>query len=624
MCGIFGILTQTGDVRDKILEGLKQLQNRGYDSCGMGLLEGDNFIIQKYAQDIPKNISALDELRRNSKKLKNEYTIGIGHNRWATHGEKSDKNAHPHISNNSNFIIVHNGIIENYSIIKRRLIESEKYIFTSQTDTEVIVALLEYHYKSNRNTTYAISKTINELVGTYGLVIMNREEPEKMYCVRNGSPILVGLTDDTCIITSEQSGFCNHMNTYITLENDDICCISREKMGIHLDTDKNYKKRNLTIGKRELTPAPYNHWTIKEIHEQPLTVQNAINLGGRIKNESEVKLGGLDSQSKSLEQIENIIILGCGSSFNAGECGAYFMKLLCKFNSVQVIDGAELTYYDLPNKGKTGFILISQSGETKDLHRCMKIANENNIITIGVINVVDSLIARETDCGIYCNSGIEVGVASTKSFVSQVVCMSLISLWFSEKHKTEENLRKRVIKSLRNLSNDITRTLENVEPMITPNLPDLNLLTINSMFILGKGCDAFISNEGALKIKELTYIHSEGYSASALKHGPFALLTEDTPVILLNCDKTYSSKIMNCYEEVSSRNAPVLLITDNLDIMEIIENKERDSIITVANNEYYGFILGLIPLQLLSYYIALKKGYNPDTPRNLAKVVTVE
>jgi glucosamine--fructose-6-phosphate aminotransferase (isomerizing) len=480
---------------------------------------------------------------------------------------------------------------------------------------------LEYHYNINRNTTYAISKTIDELVGTYGLVIMNRLEPEKMYCVRNGSPILVGLTDETCIITSEQSGFCNHMNTYITLENDDICCISRDKMGIHLDTDKNYKKRNLTIGKRELSPAPYNHWTIKEIHEQPLTVQNAINLGGRIKNESEVKLGGLDSQSKSLEQIENIIILGCGSSFNAGECGAYFMKLLCKFNSVQVIDGAELTYYDLPNKGKTGFILISQSGETKDLHRCMKIANENNIITIGVINVVDSLIARETDCGIYCNSGIEVGVASTKSFVSQVVCMSLISLWFSEKHKTEENLRKKVIKSLRNLSNDITRTLENVEPLITPNLPDLNLLTINSMFILGKGCDAFISNEGALKIKELTYIHSEGYSASALKHGPFALLTEDTPVVLLNCNKTYSSKIMNCYEEVSSRNAPVLLITDN---PEIMENKERDSIITVANNEYYGFILGLIPLQLLSYYITLKKGYNPDTPRNLAKVVTVE
>ena len=624
MCGIFGILTNTVDVREKILDGLKQLQNRGYDSCGMGLLEDGNFLIKKYTQDIPRNISALDELRVNSKKLKNQYTIGIGHNRWATHGEKSDKNTHPHISNNGKFMIVHNGIIENYGIIKKRLLDNENYDFKSQTDTEVIVALLEYHYNNNKSTIDTINETIGELVGTYGLVIMNIEEPDKMYCVRNGSPILVGLTDDTCIITSELSGFCNQMNTYITLENDDICCISRDISGIHLDTDVKYNKRNLTIGKRELTPAPYNHWTIKEIHEQPLTVQNAINLGGRIKNESEVKLGGLDSESKSLEQIENIIILGCGSSFNAGECGAYFMKLLCKFNSVQVIDGAELTYYDLPNKGKTGFILISQSGETKDLHRCMKIANENNIITIGVINVVDSLIARETDCGIYCNSGIEVGVASTKSFISQVVCMSLISLWFSEKHKTEENIRKKVIKSLRNLSNDIAHTLENVEPIITPNLPNINLLTINSMFILGKGCDAFISNEGALKIKELTYIHSEGYSASALKHGPFALLTEDTPVLLLNCNKTYSSKIMNCYEEVSSRNAPVLLITDNSDIMENMEKKEKNLIITVTNNEYYGFILGLIPLQLLSYYIALNKGYNPDTPRNLAKVVTVE
>jgi glucosamine--fructose-6-phosphate aminotransferase (isomerizing) len=620
MCGIFGVLTQTGDVREKILEGLNQLQNRGYDSCGMGLLEDGSFLVKKYAQDIKKNISALDELRINSNILEGKYTVGVGHNRWATHGEKSDINAHPHISNNGTFIIVHNGIIENYSIIKKRLVNEENYVFTSQTDTEVIVALMEYHYK-NGNTKEAINKTIGELVGTYGLVIINIEEPNKIYCVRNGSPILIGLTDDTCIITSEQSGFCNHVNTYITLENEDICCISRDKTGIHLDTDKNYNKRNLTIMKRNLTPAPYNHWTIKEIHEQPLIVENAINRGGRIKNESAVKLGGLDGQSKALEQIENIIILGCGSSFNAGECGSYFMKILCKFNSVQVIDGAELTHYDLPNKGKTAFIMISQSGETKDLHRCMNIAHDNNIMTIGVINVIDSQIARETDCGIYCNSGIEVGVASTKSFVSQVICVSMIALWFSEKHNTEENLRKKVIKSLRNLANDIKCTLANVEPLITPNLPELNLLKINSMFILGKGCDAYISNEGALKIKELTYIHSEGYSSSALKHGPFALLTEDTPVVLLNCDDTYSSKIMNCYEEISSRNAPVLLITDN---QYITHNIEKIRIIPVANNEYYGFILGLIPLQLLSYYISVEKGYNPDTPRNLAKVVTVE
>jgi glutamine---fructose-6-phosphate transaminase (isomerizing) len=620
MCGIFGIITKKGDIRERILSGLQQLQNRGYDSCGIGLISNGEFILHKYAQDVQNKIDALDELSKTIKCLTGgEYNIGIGHNRWATHGGKTDTNAHPHISKNGTFILAHNGIIENYNIIKERLKREHDYTFYSQTDTEVIVALLEYYYDRTQNTVEAIKQVISELTGTYGLVILNIKEPDKIYCVRNGSPILVGLTDDTCIITSEQSGFCNHMNTYITLENDDICCITSSSTGLYMSTNKNYTKRNLTIGKRELTPAPYEHWTIKEIHEQSAIVQNAINRGGRIKNESGVKLGGLDVHSKELEQLENIIILGCGSSFNAGECGAYFMKLLCNFNSVQVIDGAELAYYDLPKKGKTGFILISQSGETKDLHRCMKIARENNIITLGVINVVDSLIARETDCGIYCNSGIEVGVASTKSFVSQVVCLSLVALWFSEKHGIEENLRKKVIKSLRNLSKDITDTLTNVYSHISPIIEELNLLNINSMFVLGKGCDYYISNEGSLKIKELTYIHSEGYSASALKHGPFALLTEATPVILLNCDDKYSDKIMNCYQEVSSRNAPILLITDTEKNDVTVKN-----IITVEKNDYYGFILGLIPLQLLSYYITLKKGYNPDRPRNLAKVVTVE
>ena len=618
MCGIFGIIKNKGDVRAQILTGLKQLQNRGYDSCGTGLMGKNEFIIHKYSQDIPKNIDALEELDKELSKLDyNEYNIGIGHNRWATHGGKTDINAHPHVSTSGTFIIVHNGIIENYNSIKDRLVREVDYTFYSSTDTEVIVALLEYYYDKTNNTPESIKMTINELSGTYGLVILNSNESDRIYCVRNGSPILVGLSSDECIITSEQSGFCNNIENYITLENDDICCISCTNTVISMTTSGKYTKRNTTNFKRDFTPAPYDHWTIREIHEQSVIVQNAINLGGRIKSESGVKLGGLDTNIEELEHIEHIIILGCGSSFNAGECGAYFMKLLCNFTSVQVIDGAELTHCDLPKKGKIGFILVSQSGETKDLHRCMGVALEKKITTIGVINVVDSMLARETDCGIYCNCGVEVGVASTKSFTSQVVCLSLVALWFSEKQSMHSSLRRKVITSLRNLSNDITVTLKNVSPHIPQAIANMDLLNTNSMFILGKGCDYSISNEGSLKIKELTYIHAEGYSASALKHGPFALLTKETPVLLLNCDQMHTDKIMNCYEEVSARNSPILFITNRC-------AGSMENVIRVERNEYYGFILGLIPLQLLSYYVTIKKGYNPDKPRNLAKVVTVE
>ena len=623
MCGIFGIIVSDGgiDVKDRIFEGLYQLQNRGYDSCGIGIMGNGEFILHKCSQDIPRNIDALEELGKIIKPLDySQYNVGIGHNRWATHGGKTDINAHPHISKSGKFILVHNGIIENYNILRDFLSREMNYVFYSHTDTEIIVALLEYYHGITRNTIDAIKIVINELSGTYGLVILNVDEPDNMYCVRNGSPILVGMSECECIVTSEQSGFCNNMGSYITLDNDDICCISRNKMGITMTTSKTYTNRNITIDKREKTPNPYDHWTIKEIYDQSLIVQNAINLGGRIRSESSVKLGGLDSHNIELEQLDHIIILGCGSSFNSGECGAYFMKLLCNFDSVQVIDGAELTYHDIPNRGKTGFVLVSQSGETKDLHRCMEIAREKNILTIGVINVVDSMIARETDCGIYCNSGIEVGVASTKSFISQTVCLSLVALWFSEKHSMDVTLRKRVITSLRNLSNDISSTLDNVMEHITPIIERFHLTTTTSMFILGKGCDYYISNEGSLKIKELAYIHSEGYSASALKHGPFALLTEKTPVIILNCDPKHSDKIMNCYQEVSARNSPILLVTNDAHMDQCtIEN-----IMRVEKNEYYGFILGLLPLQLLSYYVTIKKGYNPDKPRNLAKVVTVE
>jgi glucosamine--fructose-6-phosphate aminotransferase (isomerizing) len=345
---------------------------------------------------------------------------------------------------------------------------------------------------------------------------------------------------------------------------------------------------------------------LKEIHYQPQVVLNAINNGGRIASESRVKLGGLEQHLSILKDINNMIILGCGTSYFAALYGMHFFKRLCNLNTVQVFDGADFCEQDIPKHGKTALILVSQSGETKDLHRCIGIAD---IVTIGVVNVVDSLIARDVDCGVYCNAGVEVGVASTKAFTSQVVCLSMIAVWFSQIHEINEHLRIRLISDLQNLSNDIRNTLASVDRPVR-ELSLTTLKNVTNMFILGKGSDEYIAKEGSLKVKEISYIHCEGYSASSLKHGPFALLDENFPVIILNLDAKHQSKIENCVEEVRSRNAPVVII--------------GKSGIRVLYNASYASLLGIVPIQLLAYYLSVDRSINPDKPKNLAKVVTVE
>jgi len=622
MCGIFGIITKTkiSELRKIIIDGLIQLQNRGYDSSGICVLNNNELEVHKYAST--DTITSLNKLiSLNLDQNRESLSLGIGHNRWATHGGKSDINSHPHLSNDKNFALVHNGIIENYQELKKMLIR-EGYTFYSQTDTEVIVNLISYHFNEQQEKNgieKAIGKTIADMQGTYGIIIIHINTPDKIYCVRNGSPILIGCNDDSAIITSEQNGFCNMVNTYITLNNDDICIISidTEKNKLSVDTKHQYVKKNVTILNHDLTSDPYPHWTIKEIYEQENTVLNSFNRGGRIKNDSEVKLGGLEEHINILKKIDNIIILGCGTSYNAGLYGVYFLKTLCNFNTVQIFDGADFSLFDVPKNGNTALVLISQSGETRDLHRCIEIAKDNNFFTIGIINVVDSMIAREVNCGIYCNAGREMGVASTKAFISQVICLSLMAVWFSQISGINELKRMALIKDLKNLSNDIKNTLINLENNVM-QIAEI-LKDYDNLFLLGSSSDHCIAEEGSLKIKEISYIHSEGYSASALKHGPFALLDKQFPVILLNCVEEYNSKIYNCFEEVHSRNSPVFVITNNKDISLNRECK----IIKVSYNKSYSSLLGILPLQLLAYYISVKRDINPDLPKGLAKTVTV-
>ena len=614
MCGIFGILTslKNENIFKIIIEALIQLQNRGYDSTGICTLYNNTFEIHKYASTLKK--SSIDKLL--SLNLESDSHIGIGHNRWATHGAKNDINAHPHVSNDKKFVLVHNGIIENYIELKDFLIKNN-YIFYSQTDTEIIVNLISYHYNITKNTFEAIRKTIEQLEGTYGIIVMNSEESDYLYSVRNGSPLLIGYNDEYAIITSEQSGFCNMVNNYITLNNDDISIIHLSDNKINVKTNNQYIQKKVNLLNYDLTPYPYKHWTIKEINEQPNTIMNVINRGGRIKSPSEVKLGGLETHIDILKDINNIIILGCGTSYHAGLYGMYYLKNICNFNTVQIFDGAEFHHYDIPKIGTTALILISQSGETKDLHRCIDIANEYNIFTIGIINVVDSLIAREVNCGIYCNAGREMGVASTKAFTSQVISISLLAIWFAQIHNINEVKRRKMIKDLQNLSNDFKNTIENVDEQIQEIAKEFS--RYNNLFLLGKGTDECIAKEGSLKIKEISYIHSEGYSSSALKHGPFALLDENFPSIILNLHEEHKAKTLNCFEEIHSRNSPIIMISND----NFLKLNKNAIMVRVAYNGSYASLLGIITLQLLAYYLSVNRGINPDIPKNLAKVVTV-
>lgn len=619
MCGIIACLikpTSNVLVNDILIHGLTQLQNRGYDSAGISLLTDRAIITTKFASDYVNN--AIIKLSANIE-AHNNTRVGIAHTRWATHGAKSDINSHPHHSNDNKISIVHNGIIENYIELKNFLINSG-YIFHSQTDSEVIANLISFYYNKTNNMENAIKKTIRRLQGTYGIAVLCLDTTDKLYCVANGSPLLLGKNDDSIIIASEIAGFCNSCKSYITLNHDDILTVSLNTGSLCYKTDSIYEMADIIIEDYDLTPSPYLHWTMKEIFEQPIVIQKSINFGGRILNTCNVKLGGLDKCNDILKKIDHLIVIGCGTSEHAGIYASHVFKQICNFTTVHVYNGAEFSLEDLPKKGITGIIFISQSGETKDVFRCVELIKGKNIIKIGVINTVDSLIARHMDCGIYCNAGREVAVASTKSFTSQVICLYLLAIWFSSLHNVCQIERKQIISDLIKLPNDFENTLTNLNAYMQELAKEF--IETESFFILGKGTDEPIAKEGALKIKEISYIHAEGHSATALKHGPFALLSHDMPVILID-NIQYSKKIQNTLEEISSRHSPIYFITTSDNYNNTESNKIKANI-CVEKNITFQSLLNNIPLQLIAYHVSVQKNINPDTPKNLAKVVTVE
>jgi glucosamine--fructose-6-phosphate aminotransferase (isomerizing) len=607
MCGIVGYLGKEASF-EYILSGLKLLQNRGYDSAGITTIIDNELVTNKFASTNTND--SLQQLQ--NAVLNNGSTIGIGHTRWATHGSKTNINAHPHHDQLDRIAIVHNGIIENFQEIKLKLM-IQGYKFRSQTDTEIIAVLLGKFLDEGKNMERALELTILELSGTWALVIVNKDFPNKIWVTRNGSPLLLGIDEEFIMVASEHIAFGNYIKKYIIIENHDIIEITKE--GEAIQFNKNIQRYNIKEKDNtgiDILPSQYNHWMMKEIMEQPESINRAINNGGRIENNVSVKLGGLDLCKSRLLEVDHLIILGCGTSFNAGLWAIDIFKSLDIFDTVICYDGAEFNIKDIPKKGKTATIMLSQSGETKDLHRCIQIAKDYDLITIGVVNVIDSQIARETDCGVYLNAGREMAVASTKSFTNQCVVLSMIAVWFSQNRGTAIEKRRKIISDLRNISFQIQNLLNNdhIAKLIADAIKENN-----SVFLLGKGKEEAIAKEGSLKIKEIGYIHAEGYSTSSLKHGTFALIEPGLPIFLLDISDEHREKNRNAYQEVLARNAKVIRFTN-------IKTDKYD--IEIEKNTTYGGLLVNIYIQLISYYVALSKGTNPDYPRNLAKVVTVE
>lgn len=630
MCGIIAYIGN--DVATHLLKGLEQLQNRGYDSAGILTLINSGKTCQyiKYA-----STDSETALKRIEKSIVPEeaYGIGIGHTRWATHGPKTDINAHPHLDSEHNFAVVHNGIIENYQEIKDFL-ESKQYKFLSQTDTEVVVLLIAYYYNETKNVEEAIKMAIQNLEGTYALCITSKICPNTIYCIRKGSPLLVGYNTNCVYVVSEISGFCNQVRKYVILENNDLCKLSfQPDKKIDIKYSNSYTEFKIQTGIHLQSPDPYPHWTLREIVLQSQSVVDCLCNGSRIsrydiseeKRNTEytdnfysrtIKLGGLEKIYDKLLDVKHLIILGCGTSYFAGLSVLPLFKMYGKFETVQVYDAAEFYEYMIPRSGSICAVFISQSGETKDLYDKIDLMKKHKIICLGIINVVDSYIAREMDAGIYLHIGREIGVASTKAFTAQVICLTLMMLWFVENINHKDPIISEFIDSLLSLPFDIQVAIEKNRNLCQAIAKQI--FSQQHLFILAKDTNLSYAHEGSLKLKEIGYIHSEAYSTSALKHGPYALIENNTPVILLCPKDCHFGKYQSVKEEIVSRGGWIIGISDH-----ILDSKFNQQIVIPKNKKFFG-VLATVMMQLIAYELSVMKGVNPDMPRNLAKVVTVD
>jgi len=611
MCGIVGYIGDK-NVYPILINGLKRLEYRGYDSAGISILDKEIQVYKKKGK-----VSELEEFVAD-KNIAGH--IGIGHTRWATHGEPSDMNAHPHTSMNGHFVIIHNGIIENYAVLKKRL-KDKGYTFYSETDTEVLANLIEHIYlKGKVSAEIAVRLALTKVVGAYGLLIICKDEKDKIIAARKGSPLVIGIGNNEYFLASDATPIVEYTRSVIYLNNDDVAILKKDEL--ILKTIDNtmlvpkVQKLELNIG--EIEKNGFDHFMLKEIFEQPRSIKDTFR--GRIASDlSDLHLGGLYNVMPELVEAKRVIIIGCGTSWHAGLVGEYLFEDLARV-PVEVEYASEFRYRNPLIQKNDVVIAVSQSGETADTLAAIQLAKEAGALVLGICNVVGSSIPRETDAGVYTHAGPEIGVASTKAFTAQVTVLAMMAMIIGKKRgHLSQSLYTALIRELDSIPGKIEKILafDKKFKQIAELYKDAN-----NFLYLGRGYCFPVALEGALKLKEISYIHAEGYPAAEMKHGPIALIDENMPVVVIAAkDKSYE-KIVSNIQEVKARNGIVIAIVSEGD--EIIK-KMADHVLEIpAAHEVLTSLLAVIPLQLLSYHIAVLRGCNVDQPRNLAKSVTVE
>jgi glucosamine--fructose-6-phosphate aminotransferase (isomerizing) len=608
MCGIVGYI---GDktATPMLIEGLKRLEYRGYDSAGVAVMNGSGVETRRAAGKIARLESVIASNPPHG-------TLGIAHTRWATHGPPNEQNAHPHVSQNGKIAVVHNGIIENATALKAGL-EARGYVFKSDTDTEVLSHLIETAYAGNLEA--AVIEALRQVDGTYGIAVISSDEKDKIVAARKGSPLLVGIGDGEFFVASDASAILAHTRQVVYLDDGDIAVVTRD--GYHvLDLDSVIREKPVTRIEWDLAQIErggYPHFMLKEIFEQPTTVENTMR-GRLILEEGFSKLGGLNISKEDLLAVDNIIITACGTSWHSALIGEMMIEELCRI-PVEVEYASEFRYRNPIVTPRTLCIVISQSGETADTLAAMREAKRRGARTLGLVNQVGSTIAREDDGGIYLHAGPEIGVASTKAFTSQVVALALFTLKLARLRDLSVARGRAIAQAMARLPEQIQSILDRAEEI--EQLAEEFKRATNFLY-LGRGYNFPAALEGALKLKEISYIHAEGYPAAEMKHGPIALIDEMMPVVCIAPHDAVFDKITSNIQEVKARKGKVIAITtrDEPSLAGKIDYEFR----IPETEDLLTPILASVPLQLLAYYIAVKRGCNVDQPRNLAKSVTVE
>ncbi|HCN10739.1 MAG TPA: glutamine--fructose-6-phosphate transaminase (isomerizing) [Chryseobacterium sp.] len=616
MCGIVGY-TGFQDAYEVVINGLRRLEYRGYDSAGIVLEQPSHF-------DVAKTKGKVDDLVRISKNLEGKSHVGMGHTRWATHGVPSDKNSHPHISNNGKIALVHNGIIENYDTIKIMLTE-KGFTFHSETDTEVLVNLIQFFMDTNPDIDFptAVRYSLNEVYGAYAITVLHDDYPGVLVVARLGSPLAIGLGNNEYFIASDASPFVEFTKEAVYLEEGHMATISLEK-GVDIRNIKDNEKitpqvQELKLSLEQIEKGGYEHFMLKEIFEQPKSIHDTLR-GRLLVEEGIIKMAGIWDHLERINQAQKITIIACGTSWHAGLIGEYLIEEFARI-PVEVEYASEFRYRNPIITEKDIVIAISQSGETADTMAAIKMAKEKGAFIYGICNVVDSSIARITDAGSYTHAGPEIGVASTKAFTAQLTILSLIALKLGKHNGNLSNQEfMRLISELDAIPKKVEEVLESTHE-ITKEIAK-NFVDSQNFLYLGRGYNFPAALEGALKLKEISYIHAEGYPAAEMKHGPIALIDENMPIVIIAPKQGHYDKIVSNVQEIKARKGKVIAVVNKGDTQV---SQMADYVIEFPEtSECFSPIVASVPLQLLAYYIAVYRGANVDQPRNLAKSVTVE